>query len=182
MIYLMRHGADPSDRYGGWSAYGLTEEGREQVHNANSCLYSKGITARYMSSDLIRALETAEIVANALSLEIIYLPQVSVESDNGLSSLALLDNQKLLRNASEYIGMHLIGQKHGQRVKALSNRCRIQCAWYDFKMQQIGIKQRLLVSIVHNEHYIVFENRIRIYRIKKCTVQIKYAEIVRIDI
>ena len=29
MIYLMRHGADPSDRYGGWSAYGLTEKGKE---------------------------------------------------------------------------------------------------------------------------------------------------------
>ena len=34
MIYLMRHGADPSDRYGGWSAYGLTEEGINQVHVA----------------------------------------------------------------------------------------------------------------------------------------------------
>lgn len=36
MIYLMRHGADPSDRYGGWSTYGLTEEGREQVLSAYS--------------------------------------------------------------------------------------------------------------------------------------------------
>ncbi len=28
MIYLMRHDADSAERYGGWSAYGLTEEGR----------------------------------------------------------------------------------------------------------------------------------------------------------
>lgn len=26
MIYLMRHGADSSERYGGWNAYGLTEK------------------------------------------------------------------------------------------------------------------------------------------------------------
>ncbi len=38
MIYLMRHGVDPSDRYGGWSTYGLTEEGREQVHRAKYTL------------------------------------------------------------------------------------------------------------------------------------------------
>ena len=31
MIYLMRHGADPSDRLGGWSTYGLTEKGKEQL-------------------------------------------------------------------------------------------------------------------------------------------------------
>ena len=82
MIYLMRHGADPSERYGGWSIYGLTEEGREQVHSAKRHLCNKGIEKIY-SSDLVRAKETAEIVADALSLEITYLPQFR-ESDNGL--------------------------------------------------------------------------------------------------
>lgn len=82
MIYLMRHGADPSDRYGGWSAYGLTELGRKQVHNAKNNLRNKGITQIY-SSDLVRAKETAEIVANELALEITYLPQFR-ESNNGL--------------------------------------------------------------------------------------------------
>ena len=55
MIYLMRHGADPSDRYGGWSTYGLTEKGKEQVHGAKSSLCNKGIT-QIFSSD-IKALE-----------------------------------------------------------------------------------------------------------------------------
>ena len=32
MIYLMRHGADSPDRLGGWSEFGLTEEGKLQVH------------------------------------------------------------------------------------------------------------------------------------------------------
>ena len=82
MIYLMRHGADPSDRYGGWSAFGLTEEGRAQVLNARGDLLGKNIQRIY-ASDLERAKETAEIVAEALALTITYLPQFR-ESNNGL--------------------------------------------------------------------------------------------------
>ena len=82
MIYLMRHGADPSNRYGGWSTYGLTEKGKEQVHIAKSRLRNKGIMKIY-ASDLVRAKETAEIVADELSLPIIFLPQFR-ETNNGL--------------------------------------------------------------------------------------------------
>ena len=82
MIYLMRHGADPSDRYGGWSEFGLTPTGREQVHHAKTMLRGKGITQIY-SSDLTRARETAEIVAETLLLKVTYLPQFR-ESNNGL--------------------------------------------------------------------------------------------------
>lgn len=63
----MRHGADPVDRYGGWSEYGLTEVGRSQVNSAKHKLLGKGITGIY-SSDLNRAKETAEIVADVLSM------------------------------------------------------------------------------------------------------------------
>ena len=52
MIYLMRHGADPSNRYGGWSTYGLTEKGKEQVHIAKNKLQNKGIAQIY-ASDLV---------------------------------------------------------------------------------------------------------------------------------
>lgn len=78
----MRHGADPDNRYGGWSGYGLTETGRQEVHRAKHKLLDKGITCIY-SSDLKRAKETAEIVAVSLSLDITYLPQFR-EVNNGL--------------------------------------------------------------------------------------------------
>ena len=81
MIVLMRHGADSPDRYGGWSPYGLTEEGREQVRKARASLLDKGIEEIY-SSDLPRARETAEIVAEALELPIVFLPRFR-ESNNG---------------------------------------------------------------------------------------------------
>ena len=81
MIVLMRHGADSPDRYGGWSPYGLTEEGREQVRKARASLLDKGIEEIY-SSDLPRARETAEIVAEALELPIVFLPRFR-ERNNG---------------------------------------------------------------------------------------------------
>lgn len=81
MIYLMRHGADSPDRYGGWSEYGLSEEGRRQVHAAKELLSDKGIEAIY-ASDLTRARETAKIVAEHLDLPVTYLPAFR-ESNNG---------------------------------------------------------------------------------------------------
>lgn len=78
----MRHGANPDNRYGGWSGYGLTEIGRQAVHRAKHKLLDKGITSIY-SSDLKRAKETAEIVADTLSLDITYFPQFR-EVNNGL--------------------------------------------------------------------------------------------------
>lgn len=82
MIYLMRHGADDPDRLGGWSRNGLTEEGRRQVHTAKESLFDKGIEKLY-ASDLPRASETAEIVAEFLHLPIRYTPQFR-ETNNGL--------------------------------------------------------------------------------------------------
>ena len=178
MIYLMRHGADPSDRYGGWSAYGLTEEGREQVHNAKSCLYNKGITQIY-SSDLVRAKETAEIVANALSLEIIYLPQFR-ESNNGLlagmlKSEAVEKYPGVYWNALDWTETWPKGESPEQFFR------RIQCAWYDFK-EQIGKNNVLLISHGGVMNIILcLENGIP-YTNKETHFQIKDAEIVRIDI
>ena len=81
MIYLMRHGADDPNRLGGWSPYGLTEEGTQQAREACARLTDKEITAVY-SSDLPRAAETAEIVANALHLPVEWLPSFR-EGNNG---------------------------------------------------------------------------------------------------
>lgn len=81
MIYLMRHGADAPDRCGGWSSFGLTSDGKRQVCQAKLQLLNKGITEIY-SSDLVRAKETAKIVAEYLCRPVIYLPEFR-ESNNG---------------------------------------------------------------------------------------------------
>ena len=178
MIYLMRHGADPSERYGGWSAYGLTEKGREQVHSAKGNLYNKGITQIY-SSDLVRAKETAEIVANSLSLEITYLPQFR-ESNNGL-----LAGMLKTEAAEKYPGMYwnALGWTEtwpkGESPEQFFHR--IQSAWYEFK-KQVGKSNVLLVSHGGVMNIILcLENGIP-YTNKETRFQIKEAEIVQMDI
>lgn len=178
MVYLMRHGADPSDRYGGWSTFGLTEKGREQVHNAIHNLYNNGITQIY-SSDLVRAKETAEIVANALSLEITYLPQFR-ESNNGqlagmLKSEAFVKYPGVYWNALDWTETWPGGESPEQFYH------RIQSAWYAFKEQ---VKENNVLLVSHGgvmNIILCLENGIP-YTNKETHFQIKDAEIIQVDI
>ena len=177
MIYLMRHGADQSDRLGGWSTYGLTEKGKEQVHNAKNSLYDKGITQIY-SSDLVRAKETAEIVAEALSLKITCLPQFR-ESNNGslagmLKSEAAEKYPGVYWNALDWSETWPNGESPEQFFR------RVKTTWNEFK-KQVGNDSVLLVSHGGVMNVILcLENGIR-YTNKETHFQIKDAEIIRID-
>ena len=178
MIYLMRHGADPSDRYGGWSAHGLTKKGINQVHVAKSKLCNQGIT-QIFSSDLTRARETAEIVADELSLEITYLPQFR-ESNNGylagmLKTEAAEKYPGIYWNALEWTEAWPGGESPKQFF------ARIQSAWCEFR-QQVGDNNVLLVShggvmnvILCSEHGIPYTN-------KETHFQIGDAEIIQLEI
>lgn len=178
MIYLMRHGADPSERYGGWSTYGLTEKGRAQVHAAKRFLRDKNILRIY-SSDLVRAKETAEIVANELSLEITYLPQFR-ESNNGMLA-GMLKTEAIARypgiywNALAWTEPWPGGESPEQFFQ------RIQSAWLAFK-KQVGDNNVLLVSHGGVMNVILcLENGIP-YTNKETHFQIRDAEIVKMDI
>ena len=178
MIYLMRHGADPSDRYGGWSTHGLTEKGKAQVHNAKGSLCGKGITHIY-SSDLTRAKETAEIISDELSLPIMYLPQFR-ESNNGL-----LAGMLKTEAAKKYPGIYWSALNwteswpEGESPEQFF--LRIRNAWDQFKTQ-VGNDTVLLVSHGGVMNVILcLENGIP-YTNKETKFQIKDAEIVQIDI
>lgn len=70
-IYLLRHGFDTDDFKSGWSEVGLTELGRNQARVAAEYLKSHNIKIRkIISSDLVRAKETADIVSNILNVAI----------------------------------------------------------------------------------------------------------------
>lgn len=177
MIYLMRHGADSPDRYGGWSTYGLTEAGREQVHLAKNSLLGKGITKIY-SSDLTRARETAQIVAEALSLKITYLPQFR-ESNNGL-----LAGMLKTEAAVKYPGVYWNALSWTERWPGGESPeeffYRIRAAWYEFK-RQVGKDNVLLVSHGGVMNIILcLENGIP-YTNKRTHFQIKDAQIIPIE-
>lgn len=83
MIYLIRHGLDDENYIGGYSNVGLIEEGKKQVEQSARWLTKnvKGITKIY-SSDVKRAIESAEIVNKYLELNIEYTKNLR-ELDKG---------------------------------------------------------------------------------------------------
>lgn len=71
-IYLARHGLDDENYIGGWSSGDLITEGISQVENlAQFILHEKLYFDKIITSDLKRAVSTAEILATYLKLEII---------------------------------------------------------------------------------------------------------------
>ena len=178
MIYLMRHGSDPSDRFGGWSTYGLTEKGKEQVHLAKGSLCKKGIS-RIFASDLVRAKETAEIVAEELSLEITYLPQFR-ESNNGLLA-GMLKTEAAQKYPGVYWNALDWTQTWPEGESPEQFFLRIQGAWDSFK-KQVGNDTVLLVSHGGVMNIILCLEKGIPYTNKETRFQIKDAEIVQIDI
>ena len=72
MIYLLRHGLDDERFIGGHSNVGLTLEGIKQVKKTIEFMkHNKLVFDRIYSSDIKRAVETADLVAKAYNMNII---------------------------------------------------------------------------------------------------------------
>ena len=83
MIWLLRHGADDDTRLGGWSNAGLSPVGIEQVRRASEMISSGDYHIQHVfSSDLPRAKETAETIAEKLGLSVKMLKEFR-ETNNG---------------------------------------------------------------------------------------------------
>lgn len=95
-LFFVRHGKDDENFRGGWSNLGLMPEGAEQAKRLATLLKEKkeeyGIK-KILSSDLVRAKETAEILAEALGVPVINDVELR-EADNG--SLAGMPNAEAL--------------------------------------------------------------------------------------
>lgn len=177
MIYLMRHGADAPDRLGGWSSLGLTDEGKRQVRAAGLMLADKGITVIY-SSDLIRARETAEIVAEQLDQPVILLPEFR-ESNNGHLA-GMLKEEAALKYPGKY--WNNLGWTEpwpgGESPQQFFER--IRAAWSEFK-ENVNGETVLLVSHGGVMNIILcLENGVS-YTNKETRYRIRDAEIITID-
>ena len=83
--YLVRHGKDDDSVRGGWSSSSLTDEGVAQAERLVSHIMSmkKINVGMIFSSDLLRARQTADILANALSIPVVERPEFR-EANNGV--------------------------------------------------------------------------------------------------
>ncbi|MDE5860250.1 MAG: histidine phosphatase family protein [Oscillospiraceae bacterium] len=132
MIYLMRHGEDDNTRLGGWSNTGLSPVGIEQVKNSAKKIIEENYNINYIfSSDLPRAKETAEIIAEHIDLEIGFIREFREINNGRLAGM-------LKKEANErYHGIYYSAleweEKYpdGESPKLFYER--ISSAWKNFK-------------------------------------------------
>lgn len=128
ICYLVRHGKDDDTLRGGWSQQPLTDEGEVQAAELADFVQKSGLGIQQIySSDLLRAMQTAQIVADSLRLPIAPKPEFR-EANNG--NLAGMKNELA---AVQYPGLYwntLAWEQQypgGESPKEFYER--IRCAW-----------------------------------------------------
>lgn len=142
-IYLVRHGADDNTKRGGWSNQPLTEKGLKQSEElARKLKYGNCNAEIIYSSDLLRARQTAEILAQHLNLEVEYNAEFR-EVNNG--DLAGMDNELADKLYPNLYWRKLEWEQHypnGESPKEFYER--IKSAWE--KLIKSNHKNVILVS------------------------------------
>ena len=83
ICYLVRHGKDDGTVRGGWSQQPLTNEGKAQADELASFVQGSDLAIKHIySSDLLRAMQTAQSVSDKLHLPIVPMPEFR-EVNNG---------------------------------------------------------------------------------------------------
>lgn len=168
-VYLVRHGKDDDTVRGGWSDHGLSPLGVQQVHALTEEMRQHPINIdRIYASDLQRAKETAEILANAFGYPITYLSEFREVNNGDLAGMqnALADQKYpgLYWSALAFDECYPGGESPEQFYN------RVKTAWSDFKCRNLqeSAKDTLLVThggvievILCIENNISFSNKVK---------------------
>ena len=85
MIYLLRHGLDDENHVGGWSDLDLIPKGIEQVNDTLSKMKENNVEIKkIVSSDIKRAITTANMVKDSYGLNDIEISDKFREQDKGI--------------------------------------------------------------------------------------------------
>lgn len=182
-IYLVRHGKDDDTVRGGWSNQGLSPAGIEQVYTL-----AKKISAASMnldciySSDLRRAVETAEILSNYLKCPIEYDIGLR-EADNG--DLAGMRHDLADK---KYPGLYWSSLAYDERYPNGESPemfyHRVKTTWLEFKSSRLKRASKDALVVTHGgvieiilciENGIVFSNKVRRF-------SAPYAQLIPIEI
>ena len=106
MIYLLRHGLDDERYFGGWSDGDLIEKGKKQVNNTIKFIEDNLKVNRIISSDIKRAVSTANIVNDSLNMPIFFTKDLR-ELDKGkytgvLKNTLSQDEKDFIQNMGIY--------------------------------------------------------------------------------
>ena len=175
---LVRHGKDDDTVRGGWSQQPLTDEGEVQAAELAVFVQKSGLGIQQLySSDLLRAMQTAQIVADSLRLPIAPKPEFR-EVNNG--NLAGIKNELA---AEQYPGLHwntLAWEQQypgGESPKEFYER--IRCAW-DVLQKDILERNENVMLVTHGGvmHVILSIVKGEIYSNQASPRKIRNAELI----
>lgn len=89
MIYLMRHGQDDEKYIGGWSDVSLIPEGKKEIILSSLWLKENLNIKRIVSSDILRARETAKIASSILEIPIAFSKDLREQNKGILNGMEL---------------------------------------------------------------------------------------------
>ena len=175
---LVRHGKDDDTVRGGWSQQPLTDEGEVQAAELADFVQKSGLGIQQLySSDLLRAMQTAQIVADSLRLPIAPKPEFR-EGNNG--NLAGIKNELA---AEQYPGLYwntLAWEQQypgGESPKEFYER--IRCAW-DVLQKDILERNENVMLVTHGGvmHVILSIVKGEIYSNQASPRKIRNAELI----
>ena len=176
--HLIRHGKDDDTVRGGWSQQPLTDEGEVQAAELADFVQKSGLGIQQLySSDLLRAMQTAQIVADSLRLPIAPKPEFR-EVNNG--NLAGIKNELA---AEQYPGLYwntLAWEQQypgGESPKEFYER--IRCAW-DVLQKDILERNENVMLVTHGGvmHVILSIVKGEIYSNQASPRKIRNAELI----
>ena len=162
ICYLIRHGKDDDTIRGGWSQHPLSPEGIQETEMLAQAIASKLKINKIYSSDLTRAMQTAELIANHIQVDVIPIPGFR-ETNNGdlagmKNSLALEKYPGLFWNQLKWDQCYPNGESPKQFYERIKN------TWETFAKQIIsdnnnvalvthGGVMQVILSIIHHTQY-----------------------------
>lgn len=160
-IVFVRHGKDDEKYRGGWSSLGLLDEGKRQAQAVGDFFCnSPAYTIKYIiSSDLNRAVETAEYIALALD-QPIYTDVRLREINNG-DLAGMLNEEALAKYPGVFWNTLDMNEKYPNGESPLEFYYRIT-EWFEDIIMNIQINDGDILVITHggviNIIYYLIEN------------------------
>lgn len=189
-IIFLRHGQDDDTRRGGWSRYGLLDEGKSQAQQVAA--YFKNNPhydiRQILASDLPRTMETAAYVSDALHLPIQKEPRLR-EINNG--DLAGMPNpEALVRYPGVFFNTLNMDEPFPNGESPAQFHTRIQ-NWFQDILQNSPISTGDLLVVTHGGVikvcYYLAENRpwtnqLPSYPTAKCSIHVLNPETMTFEV
>ncbi len=150
MIYLLRHGEDDENYIGGWSNVELTKKGIKQIKEISEVIQKLEIEAIY-TSDIKRAIQTAQIIANKINIDV---NQVSYLRELDKGKLTGMEVEVAKRDWKEYFNL-TICQKYPDGESMIDLYERVKKSIKYLKNNSLYVTHRGYINII----YFILNNR-----------------------